>query len=236
MIDPLADLARVEGVPSALAAASDAVDAVLRDRGMRTISMDQRRKALLAAARANAALSEDPSLWTAGAVRLASELVELAGTIRIAPAQALARAHVLVARGVISDEELGRVSGGSAVQQRIADVADLLTRPQTASSILLGAVVHAEISTAAPFGAASGLIARAAEHLVLISSGLDPAAVIVVEAGHAESVGGYQAGLAGYRAGTVGGVRGWIVQCAAAVSRGAELSPVNPRRAGTLSH
>ena len=236
MIDPLAELARVEGVPSALAAASDAVDAVLRDRGMRTISTDQRREALLAGARANAALSEDPSLWAAGAVRLASELVELAGTIRIAPAQALARAHVLVARGTISDDELGRVSGGSAVQQRIADVVDLLTRPQTASAIVLGAVVHAEISTAAPFGAASGLIARAAEHLVLISSGLDPAAVIVVEAGHAENAGGYEAGLAGYRAGTVPGVRGWIVQCAAAVSRGAELSPVNPGRTDSPSH
>ena len=56
-----------------------------------------------------------------------------------------------------------------------------------------------------------------------------------IEAGHAENAAGYQAGLAGYRAGSVPGVRGWIVQCAAAVSRGAELSPVNPRRAGTLT-
>ena len=235
MIDPLAELARVEGVPSAVAAASDAVDAVLRDRGLRSISTDQRRRALLAGARANAALSEDPSLWAPGAVRMASELVELAGTIRIAPAQALARAHVVIARGIISDDELGRVSGGSAVRQRIADVVDLLTRPPTASAIVLGAVVHAEIATAAPFGASSGLIARAAEHLVLISSGLDPAAVIVVEAGHAENAGSYRAGLAGYRAGTVAGVREWIVQCAAAVSRGAELSPVNPQAGGRRS-
>ena len=235
MTDPLAELARVEGVPSALAAARDAVDAVLRDRGMRTISTDQRRRALLAGARANAALSEDPSRWVAGAVRLSSELVELAGTIRIAPAQALARAHVVIARGIIPDDELGRVSGGAAVQQRIAGLVDLLTGPQTASAIVLGAIVHAEIATAAPFGPSSGLIARAAEHLVLISSGLDPAAVIVVEAGHAEDAAGYRAGLAGYRAGSVAGVRDWIVRCAAAVSRGAELSPVNPRAAGTLT-
>ena len=234
MIDPLAELARVEGVPSALAAARDAVDAVLRDRGMRTISSDQRGRALLAGARANAALSEDPALWSAGAVRLAGELVELARTIRIAPAQALARAHVVLARGIISDDELGRVSGGAAVQERIGGLVDLLTGSQTASAIVLGAIVHAEIATATPFGSASGLIARAAEHLVLISSGVDPAAVIVVEAGHAENAAAYRAGLAGYRAGSVPGVRGWIVQCAAAVSRGAELSPVNPR-AGTLT-
>ncbi len=235
MTDPLAELARVEGVPSALAAARDAVDAVLRDRGMRTISTDQRGRALLAGARANAALSEDPSRWLAGAVRLSGELVELAGTIRIAPAQALARAHVVIARGIVPDDELGRVSGGAAVQQRIAGLVDLLTGPQTASAIVLGAIAHAEIATAAPFGPSSGLIARAAEHLVLISSGLDPAAVIVVEAGHAEDAAGYRAGLAGYRAGSVAGVRDWIVRCAAAVSRGAELSPVNPRAAGTLA-
>jgi hypothetical protein len=141
----------------------------------------------------------------------------------------------VIARGIVPDVELGRVSGGAAVQQRVAGLVDLLTGPQTASAIVLGAIAHAEIATAAPFGPSSGLIARAAEHLVLISSGLDPAAVIVVEAGHAEDAAGYRAGLAGYRAGSVAGVRDWIVRCAAAVSRGAELSPVNPRAAGTLA-
>jgi hypothetical protein len=232
MNDPLAELAQVEGVPSAIAAAIDAVDVVLRDRGPRTITAEQRGRALLAAARANAALSEDPALWSAGSARLASELVELAATIRIAPAQALARAHAVIARGIISDDELGRVTGGPAVQQRVSAVVDLLAGPQRASALVLGAIVHAEIATAGPFGASSGLIARAAEHLVLISSGLDPAAVIVVEAGHAENTVRYRAGLAGYRQGSVLGVRDWILQCAAAVSRGAELSPVNPRAAG----
>ena len=58
----------------------------------------------------------------------------------------------------------------------------------------------------APFGEASGLIARAAEHLVLISAGVDPYGVIVVEAGHAESGSTYAAGLAAYADGTVEGV------------------------------
>jgi hypothetical protein len=61
---------------------------------------------------------------------------------------------------------------------------------------------------------------------VLVASGLDPYGVIVVEAGHAADPARYRAGLAGYADGGVPGVSGWIIQCAAAVGRGAELSPV----------
>ena len=50
-----------------------------------------------------------------------------------------------------------------------------------------------------PSAEASGLIARAAEHLVLIAAGVDPYGVIVVEAGHAESGSTYSAGLGGVR-------------------------------------
>ena len=48
-------------------------------------------------------------------------------------------------------------------------------RPTAAPAIVLGAVVHAEIATVAPFGAVSGLW-PGAEHLVLISAGVDPLA------------------------------------------------------------
>jgi hypothetical protein len=94
---------------------------------------------------------------------------------------------------------------------------------------VLGAVAHAEIASVEPFGPASGLVARAAEHLVLMSSGLDPYAVIVVEAGHAADPAGYRAGLAAYAEGGANGVSRWILWCAAAVARGAELSPVADR-------
>ena len=72
---------------------------------------------------------------------------------------------------------------------------ELLTRHTAAPAIVVGAIAHAEIAVVAPFGEASGLIARAAEHLVLISAGVDPYGVIVVEAGHAESGSTYSAGL-----------------------------------------
>ena len=112
------------------------------------------------------------------------------------------------------------------IAQRMREVGELLVRPTAAPAIVLAAVVHAEIATLAAFGAASGLVARAAEHLVLVASGLDPYAVVVVEAGHAADPARYRAGLAAYADGGVAGVSGWILHCAAAVSRGAEISPV----------
>jgi hypothetical protein len=226
MPDPLADLAQLVGVPSAVAAANAAVDAVLRDRGLRAVSEERRGQALAAGAEASAALTGDRDRWLLGSLRLSTELGALASLIRSAPAQALARAHALLARGRLGDDELGRIRGGAEVGRRMQGVGDLLTRPTTAPAIVLGAVVHAELATVAPFGDASGLVARAAEHLVLISAGLDPLGVIVVEAGHLADAANYHAGLHRYADGGVAGVAGWIIQCAAAVSRGAEVSPV----------
>jgi hypothetical protein len=224
--DPLADLARLAGVPSAVAAAIAAVDVVLRDRGLRRIDSESQARALLAAGEGSARLTEDPSRWRPGAVRLAAELTTLADVVRVAPAQALARAHAVVARGVVPDDRLGRLDDDPMIVQRMAELGELLVRPTGAPAIVLGAVVHAEMATVGAFGAASGLVARAAEHLVLIASGLDPYGVVVVEAGHATDPAGYRAGLAAYANGGVAGVRDWILRCAAAVSRGAELSPM----------
>jgi hypothetical protein len=223
--DPLADLAQLPGVPSAVAAATAAVDVVLRDRGLRRMGDQARAAALLASAEASASLTDDSDRWRAGSSRLAAELPGLAALIRVAPGQALARAHAVVGRGVVPDGELGRTSGAAAKASRMRDLAALLSRPTTAPVVVLGAVVHAEIATVEAFGPASGLVARAAEHLVLVSGGLDPYAVIVVEAGHAADPAGYRAGLTAYVNGGVSGVGGWIIACARAVTRGAELSP-----------
>ena len=225
VLDPLADLAQFEGVASAVAAATDAVDAVLRDRGLRHVSEEQLSQALLAGATANAALSGDPERWQIGALRLSAELAPLGALIRVAPAQALARAHALVARGVVPDHELGRIGSGPGIAARMNGLAELLTRHTSAPAIVVAAVAHAEIAVVAPFDDASGLIARTVEHLVLISAGLDPYGVIVVEAGHAERGDSYSSELEAYAEGSVPGVKGWLLRCAAAVARGAELSP-----------
>jgi hypothetical protein len=229
VLDPLADLARFEGVPSAVAAATDAVDAVLRDRGLRKISDEQLSQALLAGARANVELTEDPARWQIGALRLSAELASLAALIRVAPAQALARAHAVVARGVVPDTDLGKIGSEPAMAARMNSLGELLTRPTSAPAIVVGAIAHAEVAVVAPFAEASGLIARVAEHLVLIAAGLDPYGVIVVEAGHAEKSSSYPAGLNAYADGSVDGVKAWLLRCAVAVARGAELSPAARR-------
>jgi hypothetical protein len=231
--DPLADLAMLPGVPSAVATTRAAVDAVLRDRGHRGLSDEQRSSARLAAARANATLSGDADRWLAGAVRMSAELEPLARLIRVAPAQVLARAHVLVGRGVVPDAELGRMVGGRATTARMAGLSDLLAGTTTASALVLGAVVHAELAVLQPLGAASGLVARVAEQLVLIAAGLDPAGVVVVPYGHAADPEAYAAGLAGYADGGLDGVTSWILQCCAAVTRGADRLAMISRNRGS---
>lgn len=221
MSDPLADLARADGVPSAIAAARDAVDAVLRDRGLSRIAASRAAAARAAAAQASAELTADPPRWLPGALRVARELPRLSATLRVAPGQVLARLHTLAAYGLVPGPDLGRPRTDPEVAARMAGLTGLLIAPVSAPAVVLGAVAHAEMIAVAPFGVADDLVARALERLVLISTGLDPAGVIVVEAGHAASPANYRAALAGYRSGTPDGVRGWLIHCAEAVALGA---------------
>ena len=140
MSDPLADLASLPGVPSAVAAATAAVDVVLRDRGLRQVDDQLRVRALVAGAEASAVLTDDHDRWWPGALRLAAELTALAGVIRAAPAQALARAHAVVARGVVPDDQLGRVRDDPVIARRMRELGELLARPTAAPAIVLAGV------------------------------------------------------------------------------------------------
>jgi len=224
--DPLADLAQLDGVGSAVEAARAAVDSVLRDRGLRVVSAEQSAAALLAGARASAALTDDPPRWLAGAIRLSTELVPLSELIRVAPGQAMARAHALVARGLVPEDDLGRIRGDAATTARIRGLNELLTRPTAASGVVLAAVAHAELLASGAFDTANGIVARAVEHLVLVAAGVDPRAALVPEQGHLVLRHSYQISLARYREGTVSGVREWLLHCAQALTHGAEASPL----------
>jgi len=230
--DPLTDLARLEGVPSGLAAARDAVDVVLTDRGLRATSAEQVASALLAGARASARLTDDPERWIAGAVRLSTELPGLAGVLRVAPGQALARAHTLAAYEQVPADELGRLRSSPEVTGRMAGLTRLLASATEAPALVLAAIAHAEVATMAPFGSADGLVARAVERMVLISSGFDPRGVVATEVGHLKRHGEYQRLLDAYASGSLTGVRDWILHVAQAAVDGAEASPVavRPRR------
>lgn len=224
MNDPLADLGRLEGVPSAVAAARDAVETVLRDRGRRVVPAEDSARALLEGARASAVIEGER--WQAGAVRLSTELIELASSVRRAPGQVLARAHALLAKGMLPDDRLGRVIG----QEPLDGLLALLSAPTSAPALVQAAIAHAEIDRLAPFGGGDGVIARAVEHMVLIDAGLDPRAALVPEAGHLAAGDGYRRALTGYASGSPDGVRGWLLHCAQALTRGAEESPLGAAR------
>lgn len=241
--DLLASLARLEGVPSAVAASRDSVDAVLRDRGLRAVAADTSAQALVAAARANAALAAgdddgpatDSSTLEGATVRLYTEIVDVSRLIRVAPGQAIARAHAVFGRGILADDQLGRARDDPDVAGRMASVNQLLTAATSASVIVVAGIAHAELVSCRPFTAGSGVVARAVEHMILIDGGIDSPAVTIPEAGHGmvaddtagpAQVNGYREALENYRSGTADGARRWLLHVADAVARGAELSPL----------
>jgi len=95
----------------------------------------------------------------------------------------------------------------------------------TAPALVVAAVVHGELLTLQPFGAHNGLVARAAQRIVLIAEGLDPQAICPVEVGLAElGTDAYRNALGGYASGTAEGMAVWIRHCGAALRLGVRES------------
>ncbi len=104
-------------------------------------------------------------------------------------------------------------------------MARLLLAGSEAPALVVAAVVHGELLALRPFGSYNGLVARAAERIVLVGSGLDPKSVCPAEVGHAEQDrAAYVAALEGYASGTPEGVAAWIAHCGRAVELGARES------------
>jgi Fic family protein len=94
-----------------------------------------------------------------------------------------------------------------------------------APALVQAAVVHGELLALRPFGSMNGLVARAAQRVVLVASGLDPKSVCPAEVGLAElGAEAYARALEGYASGTPEGVAAWIGHCAEAVTLGARES------------
>jgi hypothetical protein len=234
--DPLAWLASLEGVPSGFAAARDGIDAVLRDRGLRRTSPETTAESLLRGAHASAVLEGSTSSLTdvregtgddvaAASVRISAGLLGLAPALTRSPLQALARLHTLAAAGSLPDDELGRPSGAGAAE-RLQGVARLLSGTSTVPALMLAAVVHADLATSAPFPSHNGLVARAAERLVLVARGVDEKALTVPEAAHLALRPEYESNLRAYRDGGANGVHAWLLYAAEAYAAGAEASPL----------
>ncbi len=235
--DPLGGLAALEGVPSAYAAARDGVDALLRDRGLRRTTPEQTAEALLRGAWASGVLDGSGSSLeevreaggdesAAAAVRVSSEMLALVPVVSRSPLQAFARLHALAASGTLPDDELGRPRSEEA-SDRLRRLASRLVAPTAAPAMLVAAVVHGELATAAPFASHNGIVARAAERLVLVARGVDEKSLLVPEEGHRRLRAEYESNLRAYAAaGGSAGVHAWLLYCAEAYTLGAEASPV----------
>jgi len=233
--DPLSWLTELEGVPSAFAAARDGIDALLRDRGLRRTTPAQTAESLLRGAHASAVLEGSSSSLdevrvgsgdeTAGAaVRVSTGVLALVPVIGTSPLQAFARLHALAGKGIVDDDALGRPVSPEAAD-RLNALAGTL-RQTSVPALMVAALVHAEIVTVAPFASHNGIVARAAERLVMVARGVDPASVVVPEAGHLALRPQYESNLRGYRDGGPTGLQAWLLYAAEAVTAGVEHSPL----------
>lgn len=254
-VDVFEPLAGLEGVGSAARAARDAVDVLLRDRGLRKVGADMTTEALLRGAHASAALAGSPSTLeevrrgdgdplAKGAVRITGELMAQAPRMDTAPVQVWTRLHQLAALELGTEDQLGHLRtsqepvpddipglpaapAAEEMWERLSGLARALTRPTKAPGIVVAAVVHAELAVLRPFPTANGLVARAAERAVLVARGIDPVAVTVPEVGHFELAGSYSQGLRDYADRGLVGVRDWLLRSCEVVALGAERSPLN---------
>ncbi|MBQ0985412.1 oxidoreductase [Streptomyces sp. F63] len=175
------------------------------------------------------------------ALRLTAEAGQLLAVWRQSPLRVLARLHLVAASGAAPDEAVGRprladepvdeplvtlpLPEAGEMAGRLEGLAGLLPAGSGAPALVTAAVVHGELLALRPFGSHNGLVARTAERIVLIGSGLDPKAVCPSEVGHAElGAGAYAEALAGYTSGTPEGVAAWIAHCGRAVELGARES------------
>jgi Fic family protein len=211
-------------------------------------------EALLRGAHASAALAGSTSTpdevrrgaadgLASGAVRLTGELMALAPQLDKAPVQVWTRLHQLAAADLSDEDQLGHLRtsrepvpddipglppapGADEMWERLSALAQNLTRPTKAPGLVVAAIVHAEIAVLRPFPSANGLVARAAEHCLLVARGIDPVAVTVPEGGHYVLQASYASGLTDYAVQGLTGVRDWLLRSCEAVTKGAELSPL----------
>ena len=232
--DPLTWLTELEGVPSAFAATRDGIDVMLRDRGLRRTTPEQTAESLLLGAHASAVLEgsasslEDVREGTGDAlaqasVRVSAELLSLAPVLGRSPLQVFARLHALT----------GGASAGQpitpAAAERLGSLSSTLLATR-APALLVAGLVHAELVSAAAFADHNGIVARAAERLLLVSRGVDPASLVVPEAGHLALRAEYESNLRGYRDGGRSGLHSWLLYVAQAQTKGAEASPLRTTR------
>jgi hypothetical protein len=182
---------------------------------------------------------DDEARVIGAALRLTAEAGQLLSVWRQSPLRVLARLHMVAAasqedavgrprqEGESVDEQLIEQALPSAaeVSGRLEGLSELIIAGSSAPALVTAAVVHGELLALRPFVSHNGLVARTAERIVLVGSGLDPKSVCPSEVGHAElGRAAYLAAFDGYVSGTPEGMAAWIAHCARAVELGARES------------
>ncbi|MFJ2113622.1 oxidoreductase [Streptomyces sp. NPDC087850] len=194
--------------------------------------------------------SEAEARTVGAALRLNAEAGQLLSIWAQSPVRVLARLHLVAAGGAgVDDVTVGRprlagepvvetpgaegvdplagapLLGAGEVAGRLDGLSRLVVAASSAPALVKAAVVHGELLALRPFGSYNGLVARAAERIVLISSGLDPKSICPAEVGHAElGRAAYAAAFEGYLSGTPDGMSAWITHCGRAVELGVRES------------
>ncbi|MFK0289994.1 oxidoreductase [Streptomyces sp. NPDC090442] len=175
------------------------------------------------------------------ALRLTAEAGQLLSVWRQSPLRVLARLHLVAAGGGVADDTVGRprrndepvdeplvelpLPDADEVAGRLDGLSRLLLAGTEAPALVTAAVVHGELLALRPFGTYNGLVARAAERIVLVGSGLDPKSICPAEVGHAErGSADYAGALQDYVSGTPDGMARWIAHCGRAVELGVRES------------
>jgi len=175
------------------------------------------------------------------ALRLTAEAGQLLSIWRQSPLRVLARLHLVAAGGALPDDTVGRprlpgepvdeplieapVPGAGEATGRLEGLSQLIIAGGSAPALVTSSVVHGELLALRPFGSHNGLVARTAERIVLIASGLDPKSICPAEVGHAEQGrAAYVAAFEGYLSGTPEGMAAWITHCGRSVELGVRES------------
>lgn len=182
---------------------------------------------------------DDEARVMGAALRLTAEAGQLLSIWRQSPLRVLARLHLVAAAS--KDDTVGRprqegepvdeplvelpLPSAAEVHGRLEGLSELIIAGGSAPALVTAAVVHGEILALRPFTSRNGLVARAAERIVLVGSGLDPKSVCPAEVGHGElGRAAYSAALDGYVSGTPEGMAAWIAHCGKAIELGARES------------
>ncbi|MDQ2839086.1 MAG: oxidoreductase [Actinomycetota bacterium] len=233
--DPLTPLLALPGVAESVNASRQAVDGLLGNRVLRRRSSDVSAESLLRGAWASAVLAgstatldevrsgaaTDPIVQ--GALRVSTELANLADTWSGAHRQVLARLHALAATDLLAPDQLGRPRPDREVAHRLDTLAEVLALTE-APALVVASIVQAELLALDAFAPASGVVARAAARLTLIDRGLDPKSLVVLEVGQLELRSDFQAAIEDYRTGEPQAVVAWIGHCGRALELGVRES------------